>query len=103
MVWPPQITLPGGLALSLGGLSDVQLKTTFLDERVRVGQGSRGSLFIFKRSGAVQGELLLRSCCRLVLHTSLVCLPWSKQHLDKGALLMFDGGQLAHCCEGSCF
>ena len=44
-----QITLPGGINVTLGGTSDVQLTNTYLDEKVRIGQGSRGSLFIFKR------------------------------------------------------
>jgi hypothetical protein len=30
----------------------VQLTTTYLDERVRLGKGSRGSLFVFERTAA---------------------------------------------------
>ena len=35
----------------LGPPSSVQLTTTYLDERVRLGKGSRGSLFVFTRGG----------------------------------------------------
>lgn len=46
----PELVLPG-LALRIGPRSSVQLATTYLDERVRLGRGSRGSLFIFTRGG----------------------------------------------------
>ncbi len=48
---PSEICIAGD-SLSAGGSSDVTLKTTFLDSRVRLGQGSRGSLFVFTRGGA---------------------------------------------------
>lgn len=35
----------------IGGDSTVVLKTTYLDDRVRLGRGSRGSLFVFTRGG----------------------------------------------------
>ena len=35
-----------------GPPSSVVLKTTYVDERVRLGKGSRGSLFVFTRGGA---------------------------------------------------
>lgn len=35
-----------------GPPSSVQLATTYLDDRVRLGKGSRGSLFVFTRGGA---------------------------------------------------
>ena len=47
----PELVLPG-LALRIGPPSSVQLATTFLDERVRLGRGSRGSRFVFARGGA---------------------------------------------------
>ncbi len=45
--------------------SVVQLRTTYLDERVRLGKGSRGSLFVFTRGGAADraGEHAL-SCAQ---------------------------------------
>ena len=46
----PELVLPG-LALRIGPRSSVQLVTTYLDERVRLGRGSRGSLFVFTRGG----------------------------------------------------
>uniref|UniRef100_A0A7S3VJL2 Plastid lipid-associated protein/fibrillin conserved domain-containing protein n=2 Tax=Dunaliella tertiolecta TaxID=3047 RepID=A0A7S3VJL2_DUNTE len=45
-------SINGGLHLRIGKESDVTLTTTYLDERVRVGKGSRGSLFVFTRGGA---------------------------------------------------
>lgn len=42
----------GPLHLRLGFPSEVQLTTTYLDERVRLGKGGRGSLFVFTRGGA---------------------------------------------------
>lgn len=39
----------------IGPPSSVQLATTYLDEEVRLGQGSRGSLFVFTRGGAADG------------------------------------------------
>lgn len=47
---PAEICIAGD-SLRVGRSSDVTLKTTFLDERVRLGQGSRGSLFVFTRGG----------------------------------------------------
>jgi hypothetical protein len=43
-----------------GPPSSVQLTTTYLDERIRLGKGSRGSLFVFTRGGAADeaGELM---------------------------------------------
>jgi hypothetical protein len=43
-----------------GPPSSVQLTTTYLDERIRLGKGSRGSLFVFTRGGAADeaGELV---------------------------------------------
>jgi hypothetical protein len=40
------------LAAAAGPPSSVQLSTPYLDERVRLGRGSRGSLFVFTRGGA---------------------------------------------------
>ncbi len=47
----PELVLPG-LALRIGPRSSVQLSTTYLDERIRLGRGSRGSRFVFTRGGA---------------------------------------------------
>ncbi|KAK9841011.1 hypothetical protein WJX81_005276 [Elliptochloris bilobata] len=47
----PELLLPG-LALRIGPSSSVQLATTYLDARVRLGRGSRGSRFVFTRGGA---------------------------------------------------
>ena len=45
------VSLPGGIHTRIGPPSSVVLKTTYLDERVRLGKGSRGSLFVFTRGG----------------------------------------------------
>lgn len=39
----------GPLSFNFGGESSVRLATTYLDERIRLGKGSRGSSFVFKR------------------------------------------------------
>jgi hypothetical protein len=41
----------GPLTARIGPPSSVVLTTTYLDERVRLGKGSRGSLFVFTRGG----------------------------------------------------
>ena len=56
----PELVLPG-LALRIGPRSSVQLATTYLDERVRLGRGSRGSLFVFTRGGEAD-RVGARSC-----------------------------------------
>ncbi|WIA10095.1 hypothetical protein OEZ85_010302 [Tetradesmus obliquus] len=49
---PPVLSLGSGLHFRIGPPSSVQLSTPYLDERVRLGRGSRGSLFVFTRGGA---------------------------------------------------
>ena len=49
---PPEIALPGGIATRFGPSSSVVLTTTYVDDRVRLGRGSRGSLFVFTRGDA---------------------------------------------------
>ncbi|KAL4425751.1 hypothetical protein ABPG75_009767 [Micractinium tetrahymenae] len=49
---PPVLSLPGGVHIRIGPPSSVVLKTTYVDERVRLGLGSRGSYFVFTRGGA---------------------------------------------------
>lgn len=39
----------GGLEFQYGGESEVQLQITYIDDKVRLGKGSRGSLFVFQR------------------------------------------------------
>lgn len=50
----PGISIAGGPKLRLGPKSKVVLSTTYLDDRVRLGKGSRGSLFVFKRKSEEQ-------------------------------------------------
>ncbi|KAF1002937.1 putative plastid-lipid-associated protein 8, chloroplastic [Apium graveolens] len=45
---PPELKV-GGLEFTYGGESEVKLEITYVDEKIRVGKGSRGSLFIFQR------------------------------------------------------
>jgi hypothetical protein len=49
---PPVLGFPFGIVARIGPQSTVVLKTTYVDERVRIGKGSRGSLFVFSRGGA---------------------------------------------------
>ena len=51
---PPRITLGGLPSFGIGPKSSVVLSTTYLDERVRLGRGSRGSLFVFTRKSEDQ-------------------------------------------------
>ncbi|KAK4490889.1 hypothetical protein RD792_001604 [Penstemon davidsonii] len=39
----------GGLEFKYGGESEVKLQITYIDEKIRLGKGSRGSLFVFQR------------------------------------------------------
>lgn len=49
---PPVLSLFGDiLHTRIGPSSSVVLKTTYVDEKIRLGRGSRGSLFVFTRGG----------------------------------------------------
>ncbi|KAI3435381.1 uncharacterized protein J3R85_006109 [Psidium guajava] len=39
----------GEMEFQYGGESEVKLQITYIDERIRLGKGSRGSLFVFRR------------------------------------------------------
>ncbi|OEL18450.1 putative plastid-lipid-associated protein 8, chloroplastic [Dichanthelium oligosanthes] len=41
----------GSLGFQYGGESEVKLEITYVDEKIRLGKGSRGSLFVFLRRG----------------------------------------------------
>ena len=45
---PPQLKL-GSLEFQFGGESEVQLEITYIDDKLRLGKGSRGSVFVFQR------------------------------------------------------
>ncbi len=45
---PPVLEIAGE-KVTLGGASSVRLATTFLDDRIRIGRGGFGSLFVFER------------------------------------------------------
>ncbi|CAL9749075.1 unnamed protein product [Musa acuminata subsp. burmannicoides] len=47
---PPQLKV-GSLGFQYGGESEVKLQITYIDEKIRLGLGSRGSLFVFLRRG----------------------------------------------------
>ncbi|XP_065849307.1 probable plastid-lipid-associated protein 8, chloroplastic [Euphorbia lathyris] len=44
----PQLKV-GALDFQYGGQSEVKLQITYIDENIRLGKGSRGSLFVFQR------------------------------------------------------
>lgn len=44
----PELKL-GSWQVQYGGQSEVKLKITYVDDKIRLGLGSRGSLFVFKR------------------------------------------------------
>uniref|UniRef100_A0A2P2KCV1 Uncharacterized protein MANES_16G136400 n=2 Tax=Rhizophora mucronata TaxID=61149 RepID=A0A2P2KCV1_RHIMU len=45
---PPQLKV-GPLEFQYGKESEVQLQITYIDEKIRLGKGSKGSLFVFQR------------------------------------------------------
>lgn len=45
---PPELKV-GALEFKYGGESEVKLQITYVDEKMRLGKGSRGSLFVFRR------------------------------------------------------
>jgi len=49
VVFEPPTLKVGGLEFQYGGESEVKLQITYIDEEVRLGKGSRGSLFVFRR------------------------------------------------------
>lgn len=47
---PPELKV-GALEFRYGGESEVKLQITYIDENIRLGKGSKGSLFVFRRLG----------------------------------------------------
>ncbi|OIS98135.1 PREDICTED: probable plastid-lipid-associated protein 8, chloroplastic [Nicotiana attenuata] len=45
---PPELKV-GALDFQYGGESEVKLEITYIDEKIRLGKGSRGSFFVFQR------------------------------------------------------
>ena len=45
---PPELKV-GGLEFRYGGESEVKLRITYIDDKIRLGKGSKGSLFVFQR------------------------------------------------------
>ncbi|KAI8547708.1 hypothetical protein RHMOL_Rhmol07G0217100 [Rhododendron molle] len=45
---PPVLTI-GAFDYKYGGQSEVKLEITYVDEKIRLGKGSRGSVFVFQR------------------------------------------------------
>eukprot|EP00903_Cladosiphon_okamuranus_P009275 g8850.t1 len=56
---PPLLNLLGkrGVTIQSGPKSSVRLAATFVDDRVRLGKGGRGSLFVFTRGGPAETSL----------------------------------------------
>ncbi|KAG9150521.1 hypothetical protein Leryth_010893 [Lithospermum erythrorhizon] len=48
---PPELKI-GALEFKYGGQSEVKLEITYVDDKIRLGKGSRGSVFVFKRRSA---------------------------------------------------
>ena len=53
---PPRVTLGKLINLPIGPKSSVILTTTYLTPTVRLGKGSRGSLFVFTKGGDADRE-----------------------------------------------
>lgn len=83
---PPEVSL-GSLKMQYGGNSTVKLAILYLDDVVRIGRGSRGSLFIFKRrTWASSFDWILRldynDCVYKAVAFNLLCvfpfITWPK-------------------------
>lgn len=48
MFEPPELKA-GPFEFQYGGESEVKLEITYVDDKIRLGKGSRGSLFVFQR------------------------------------------------------
>ncbi|KAF3966959.1 hypothetical protein ACB098_10G092600 [Castanea mollissima] len=46
---PPELRIGPILEFQYGGESEVKLQITYIDDKIRLGKGSRGSLFVFQR------------------------------------------------------
>lgn len=69
---PPQLSL-AGIQLRIGPPSTVQIKTTYLDGRIRCGLGGRGSLFVFKRGGQSNNEGVDGHTCAALFYYFIIC------------------------------
>ncbi|KAM0844632.1 hypothetical protein ACQ4PT_056916 [Festuca glaucescens] len=49
VIFEPAELKVGSLGFQYGGESEVKLEITYVDEKIRLGKGSRGSLFVFLR------------------------------------------------------
>lgn len=97
---PPVLSLPGGVHIRIGPPSSVVLKTTFVDERVRLGLGSRGSYFVFTRGGAADAA---GGCPRPGCVVCTACLIWlwgTWVHLRARPKLA--AAMLCQCLQGVC-
>lgn len=79
----PLITI-GGFSVSAGPKSDVVLDTPYLDEKIRLGMGARGSLFIFKRNTEEKANNWIIDVKRKSSNAKIL-----------GRILLFAGGFLA--------
>jgi hypothetical protein len=93
----PRITLGGLPSFSVGPKSSVVLSTTYLDEDVRLGKGSRGSLFVFARKSAAQAERdrarwkvggfgvsVMLACTAALVFFAVQALPSGRGHRARG-------------------
>lgn len=67
----PEVSL-GSFKMQYGGNSTVKLAILYLDDVVRIGRGSRGSLFIFKRRTWASFVWILRLSLILIVYTRLL-------------------------------
>ena len=79
----PLITI-GGLSVSIGPISNVVLDTPYLDEKIRLGVGARGSVFIFRKTMEEKANYWIRDVARKPLNAKKL-----------GLFLLFFGGLLS--------
>ncbi|GIL70436.1 hypothetical protein Vretimale_3563 [Volvox reticuliferus] len=91
---PPVLSIANNLHLKLGNPSIVGLTTTYLDERIRLGKGRRGSLFVFTRGGAADAAGMDQVGLQRTSPTAAAAFSAFFLSLILGAAALWVSGQL---------
>ncbi|GFR46858.1 hypothetical protein Agub_g8498, partial [Astrephomene gubernaculifera] len=89
----PVLSLANCLHLRIGRVSSVGLVTTYLDERVRLGRGTRGSLFVFTRGGAAENAGMDTVCLERTSGLASLVLGAFFAALFMGGAALWGSGQ----------
>lgn len=90
---PPVLAL-GPVVARIGPPSSVVLTTTYLDDRVRLGRGSRGSLFVFKRGGAASEARMAEVGAEAPSVAGKICLAMALGALLLGGAVLWRSGAI---------